>query len=253
MTKLMNRADLRVLAATVVLVAAACVSAPAWSDVALTPHEASYKVKISVVGGRLTTRLAVTDNGYAATHLIEPTGMSRLLTRGNLVETSEFSSGPDGVLPVAYRTNDTLSRDKTRAEVRFDWEADKAVGIVDGEAVLTDLEGLSHDRVSIQYQLMHDLLNGRPNEQYRMYEVDKLRKVNIRNIGTRQVKVRAGKFEAVGIQHQAENSSRVTTLWCVAELDFLPVIIEQHRKGKLRVRATLESYSPVVSETPAAD
>jgi hypothetical protein len=84
-----------------------------------------------------------------------------------------------------------------------------------------------------------------------MYEVDKLRTVNIRNIGTRQVKVRAGKFEAVGIQHQAENSSRVTTLWCVAELDYLPVIIQQHRKGKLRVEATLETYSPVIADTAA--
>lgn len=253
MTIFMNRADLQVLAATVLLVAAACLSAPAWSDVALTPHEATYHVKIKVVGGKLKTRLAVTENGYAATHVIAPTGMSRLLARGNLVEASEFTSGPDGVVPIAYRTNDTLSRDKSRAEVRFDWEANKAAGIVDGEAVLTDLEGLSHDRVSIQYQLMHDLLNDTPSEQYRMYEVDKLRMVNIRNIGTRQVAVRAGKFEAVGIQHQAENSSRVTTLWCVAELDYLPVIIEQHRKGKLRVRATLESYSPVASDTPATE
>ena len=251
MTISVNHAGLRALAATVLLVAAACLSAPAWSDVALTPHEASYRVKITVVGGKLNTRLAVTENGYAATHVIAPTGMSRLLARGNLAETSEFTSGPDGVVPIAYRTNDTLSRDKTRAEVRFDWEANKAVGIVDGEAVLTDIEELSHDRVSIQYQMMHDLLNDTPNEQYRMYEVDKLRTVNIRNIGTRQVKVRAGEFEAVGIQHQAENSSRVTTLWCVAELDYLPVIIEQHRKGKLRVRATLESYSPVSADMGA--
>jgi hypothetical protein len=248
-----NHAGLRALAATLLVVAAACLSAPAWSEVALTPHEARYKVKITVVSGKLNTRLALTENGYEATHVIAPTGMSRLLARGDIAETSEFVSGPDGIVPIAYRTNDTLSRDKTRAEVRFDWEANKAVGIVDGEAVLTELEGLSHDRVSIQYQLMHDLLNESPNEQYRMYEVDKLRTVNIRNIGTRQVKVRAGKFEAIGIQHQAENSSRVTTLWCVAELDYLPVIIEQHRKGKLRVRATLESYSPVASDTAATE
>jgi hypothetical protein len=37
-------------------------------------------------------------------------------------------------------------------------------------------------------------------------------------------------------------SSRVTTLWCVPELEYLPVIIEQHRKGKLNLRAVLASY-----------
>ncbi|MCH8137152.1 MAG: hypothetical protein IIB77_14350 [Proteobacteria bacterium] len=46
------------------------------------------------------------------------------------------------------------------------------------------------------------------------------------------------------MQHQAEGSSRTTTLWCVEELDYLPVIIEQHRKGKLRMRATLIRYTP---------
>jgi hypothetical protein len=98
--------------------------------------------------------------------------------------------------------------------------------------------------VSIQYVLMHDLLDDGPNTQYRMFDVDKLKTVNVRSIGHKQIKVPAGTFNAIGIQHQAENSSRVMTLWCAEELDYLPIIIEQHRKGKLRVRATLRSYKP---------
>jgi len=77
-----------------------------------------------------------------------------------------------------------------------------------------------------------------------MFEVDKLKKISVRSIGTKEVKVPAGKYTAIGIEHQAENSSRTTTLWCVEELDYLPVIIEQHRKGKLKVRATLKKYAP---------
>ena len=44
----------------------------------------------------------------------------------------------------------------------------------------------------------------------------------------REIRVPAGEFTAVGVQHQAEGSSRVTTLWCVEELDFLPVLPRQH-------------------------
>ena len=58
------------------------------------------------------------------------------------------------------------------------------------------------------------------------------------------MKVPYGRFEATGIQHQAEGSSRITTLWVVEELGYLPVIIEQHRKGKLQVRAVLTDYQP---------
>jgi hypothetical protein len=91
---------------------------------------------------------------------------------------------------------------------------------------------------------MHDLLNNQRSDKYTMFEIDRIRPVNVRVIGEKRVDVPAGKFDVIGIQHQAEGSKRVTTLWCARELDYLPVIIEQHRKGKLRVRATLTDYVP---------
>lgn len=209
----------------------------------LVPHSAEYKVKISVVSGRLNTELTTSESGYVAKHVIVPTGMSRLLARGEISEESEFADSDGGIYPVAYRSNDTLSKDKGRADIRFDWDANKATGTVDDQDFQSALDGLLHDRVSIQYALMHDLLNDGPGTQYRLFEVDELKTINVRSIGIKTVKVPAGTFEAVGIQHQAENSSRTTTLWCVEELGFLPVIIEQHRKGKLRVRATLRRYT----------
>lgn len=211
----------------------------------LAPHTAEYSVRISVVSGRLRTSLTSSEDGYTAEHTIKPTGASRLFARGAISELSEFADGPDGLKPIAYRSNDTLSRDKVRADIRFDWDSNSATGTVNGEDYAAELAGFSHDRVSIQYQLMQDLLAGDPGEQYRMFEVDKQKLLNIRTVETKTVKVPAGTFEAIGIQHQAENSSRVTTLWCVEALGYLPVIIEQHRKGKLKVRAKLRKYVPI--------
>ena len=226
------------------LVAFGLLAGPVQASGKLTPHVAEYNVKISVVSGRLHTQLKETEAGYSAEHVIAPTGMSRLVAHGQIAEVSEFGNGSDGLYPIAYRSDDTLSRDKVHADIRFDWDANQARGTVNGEDIVTDLEGLSHDRISIQYELMHDLLNDGPSPKYRMFEVDKLKMLNIRKVGTKKVQVPAGSFDAVGIQHQAENSSRVTTLWCVEELGYLPVIIEQHRNGKLRVRATLRNYRP---------
>lgn len=211
---------------------------------ALTPHSAEYKVKISVLSGELHTRLQATDDGYEATHMITPTGMARIFTNGTIEETAGFSPKLSGVIPVTYVSNDSISKDKTRADVRFDWETRAVTGTVNDEPVEDVLAEFAHDRVSIQYELMLNLLNGGLSEQYILFDIDRLKTLNVSNIGTKEVKVPAGRFEAVGIQHQAEGSSRVTTLWCVEELDYLPVIIEQHRKGKLRLRAILKSYSP---------
>ena len=219
-------------------------AAPLQAESLLVPHTATYKVKISVLGGQLDTELRQTATGYSATHVIVPTGMSRMFARGSIVETSYFDPAPDGVRPREYVSKDTLSRDKEDATIHFDWETGEARGTVNGNDVVSLIDGLAHDRVSIQYEVMHDLLGGNTSNQYTMFEIDRLRPVNVQIIGKKTVKVPAGKFDVVGVQHQSEGSKRITTLWCAEQLGYLPVVIEQHRLGKLKVRATLEIYTP---------
>lgn len=236
-----------VLQALSLLCAVAALSVPASAETLLTPHKAQYKVKISVLGGQLNTELTSTADGYVATHVIKATGMSRMLARGRIRESSAFDRVPDGIRPVHYDSNDTLTRDKTRASIQFDWAAGEASGKVNSEDFHSVMDELAYDRVSIQYELMSDLLNGDPSENYVLFDIDELKTITVRNIGARTVTVPAGEYEAIGVQHQTPGSKRVTTMWCVKELDYLPVIIEQHRKGKLRMRAVLSSYSPLTT------
>ena len=210
----------------------------------LTPHTAEYKVKVNVVSGQLRTELASMEDGYVARHTIRPTGLSRVLSRGSIEETSAFVTAVGGVRPRRYFTSDTLSSDKENIDIEFDWSAGEARGTVNGAPVTSVMNAIAHDRVSIQYELMYDLLNDGPSPEYVLFDVDHLKTVMVRNIGRQTIKVPAGSYTAVGIQHQAVNSKRITTLWCAEELGYLPVVIEQHRKGKLRVRATLTRYQP---------
>ncbi len=214
----------------------------------LTPHSAEYKIRISVLGGELTTELRATDAGYVAHHIVRPTGITKIIAQGTIAESSEFEFESDVVRPIHYISDDSLSRDKKRAEVDFDWNALIVRGTINDDPIEMVLEGRAHDRVSIQYELMHDLMNGKLGTRYILYDIDELKAINVTNIGRKQIRVPAGEFDAIGIQHQTENSSRVTTLWCVPELDYLPVLIEQHRDGKLRVRASLKEYMP--EDTP---
>jgi len=218
-------------------------SLPVSAQPSLTPHTAEYKVKISVLSGQLNTELRRTANGYVANHVIRPTGLSKIITRGTMDVTSEFDSQPDGIKPVRYQAVDTI-RDEPDVDLRFDWSTNQAIGTVGDKNVQLQLDGMAYDSVSIQYELMHDLLTGNPSEQYVLFDVDKMRIANVSLVGEKEVVTKAGKFIAVGVQHQKDGSSRTTTLWCVKELDYLPVIIEQHREGKLNFRAKLVKYSP---------
>ena len=204
----------------------ATATAAAHAEPFLTPHSATYDVKVSVVGGELTTRLSRSEDGrYVATHTIRPTGISRMLARGKITETSEFFAADDGIRPDKYRSIDTLSRDKENVDIQFDWNSGEARGTVNDVFVVSAMEDVAHDRVSIQYELMHDLVSGAPNTEYVLFDIDRLKVVTVRNVGQKTIK-------------------RTTTLWCVKELDYLPVLIEQHKKGKLRVRAVLSKYTP---------
>ena len=231
----------------VAIAALALAASQAYAETALTPHKAQYKVTISVFGGQLNTQLSTTADGYVATHSIKTTGMTRMLSRGEINETSSFDRVPSGIRPETFESNDTLTPGKIRTSIQFDWAAGTASGTVNDEVVTSSLDEIAYDRVSIQYELMSDLMNGMTSENYVLFDVDELKTIEVRNIGTRTVKVPAGEYEAIGLQHQAVGSKRITTMWCVQKLDYLPVIIEQHRKGDLKMRAVLSTYSPVES------
>ncbi len=236
---------MRLMSLTTVLITLLLAAAPVdrvFAETALTPHSAQYKVRISIVGGQLNTELRATENGYVARHVIKPRGMSRLITRGSMDVTSEFAPTADGVKPVRFQSVDTI-RKEPDVDLNFDWTTNKVSGTVGEEEVSLQLEGVAHDSVSIQYALMYDLLNGEPNGQYVLFDIDKMRNANVSIAGQKEIKTKAGKFTAIGVRHQKEGSSRITTLWCVEELGYLPVVIEQHRKNKLKFRATLVKYT----------
>jgi len=211
----------------------------------LTPHTAEYKVEISIVNGKLTTQFEMTETGYMAESVIKATGLSRLIAGGSIRERSWFSEKDGRIQPRQYRSTDGLSSDHDAIDLDFNWDSREVTGLIDGEDFQAALDGDVHDRVSLQYGLMYDLLNGGERAEYFLQDAEELKTLSISNIGTKAVKVPFGRFTAIGIQHQRVGSSRVTTLWCVEELGYLPVIIEQHRKGKLRLRAVLTKYEPL--------
>jgi len=219
---------------------------PTLASETLAPHNAEYKIKISILGGRLLTSFQLTDQGYAATSTIKATGMARLVARGSITESSVFYDFDDGIRPAEFHSVDSLSSRGEIVDLAFDWDSQEVAGFIDGEDFRADLDGIVHDRVSLQYALMHDLLNGGHRDSYSLQDAEKLKLLTVTDMGSKIVKVPFGKFEAIGIQHRAGNSSRVTTLWCAEELGYLPIMIEQHRKGKLKVRAVLAKYTPTV-------
>lgn len=230
-----------------VLLSAIALLPAASAETHLTPHIAEYKVKVKVLSGKLRSEVRLTDEGYAAHSVLSAAGFASIFVRGDVSEQSLFSTTADGVRPIRYSSQDRISKKDKFMEFEFDWDDMQVTGTINDEAVNLALEDQVHDRVSIQYELMLDLLNDRQRSEYVLLDDFETELLSVTNVGSRSVKVPFGEFEAVGIQHRKKKSKseRITTLWCVRELDYLPVIIEQHRKGKLAMRAVLTRYEPL--------
>ena len=228
------------------LLAFASILLPAFASAerALTPHVAEYKIKVSILSGKLNTEVKQTENGYSARSVLRAAGIASWFVRGDVIESSEFAIVEDGVRPLNYHSVDKISKEDKYMDFVFDWERNQVTGKIDNEDFVLELQERAHDRVSLQYELMLDLLNDSRIIEYSLLDDDEVKSLHVTYVGTEEVKVPYGKFNTIKIQHRKENSNRVTTLWCAEELDYLPVKIEQHRDDKLAVRAVLSKYKP---------
>ena len=106
----------------------AALASPTVVGASLTPHETEYKVRVSGVGGRLTTRLERQGDAFEATHILEPKGFASLFARGDVRERARFEDLGEGLQPLAYESRNTL-REDSGAQLDFDWSAGRVTGM----------------------------------------------------------------------------------------------------------------------------
>ncbi|MFK7886479.1 MAG: DUF3108 domain-containing protein [Gammaproteobacteria bacterium] len=210
----------------------------------LAPFEARYKVRMSGLSGRMTMSLAHEDGRYQARSYLKPKGFATLLAGGELEETVSFDIAQNRVRPLSYQLRDTIARNDKRGALTFDWDAGTASGDSDGTPLNYDIDTLTLDRLSLQYALMLDLLNGRSAPGYTMLDGERRKNLTISQAGDQTIKVPFGRFEVREVRHQNQGSSRRTILYCAKELGYLPVRIEQYKNDDLRVRADLVEHTP---------
>jgi len=52
-------------------------------------------------------------------------------------------------------------------------------------------------------------------------------------LGEEHISVPAGEYDTVKVRRQRSGSSRATVMWCVPELNYLPVLTQQFKEDKI--------------------
>ncbi|MDZ7643603.1 MAG: hypothetical protein U5K76_04820 [Woeseiaceae bacterium] len=153
---------------------------PATGSTGLTPHAAEYEIQHQRAE-RYSCRRVLQRRWrlHGALDHRTPTGLASVLMSGSIVEQSEFETLAEGIRPQHYQSVDTLSKDDKTMSFRFDWQDNVVVGAINKEDFRFSSTGPFTTRVSIQYELMHNLLNGEESGQYALLDGDELKELTV--------------------------------------------------------------------------
>lgn len=222
----------------------------------IAPFRVSYSVGNNVItAGQATLELAETVDGVWRFKLeTRPTGVFRLTGKGNVAETSDLRFVPtddDGFLvrPDTYRYRQDDER-RRAVDASFDWEDMLLSWTRRGKSDSISLaENPASDRLSVMLAVMSSLRQNEYTSEHLVFDSGKLKRVIFEVQGEDRLETSLGPMDTIRVlRRNLEGSSRTTVTWFAPSLDYMPVKIEQLKRGDLVARLTLRSLSNATTE-----
>lgn len=212
---------------------------------ALESYVAVYEVKSMGFTAISETTLSRNADGsgnvvYEYRSTSRPKGLARLIRRAPAVEISRFRLEGEQFIPLEFHFVDGKASAERSNHIVF--ADDKANSTYKGASVSIDLQPGYVDRVLEQIILRQGLREQQVQKRFMVVDRNEVRVIDYTAEPTEEVATALGSMTAVRLLRQREGSSRSTRIWFAKDLDFLPVRIEQMRKGEVTGVATLVSY-----------
>ena len=212
------------------------------SEDQIKPHIANYEVNVRGIKGNLDTILNTKDNIYVAKNELIASGIASIFLRGNVKESSTFSILNSEFLPASFSSIDDMSKEKKSITIHFEKNKNVISSIFNGDKKILPYDQNTFDRLSLKYALMLDLSNQNILPQYKVFEGEDIKLINVEILESKTLNVPYGEFKVIGIKNDESGSSKRSILWCAEELDYLPIVIEQYRNEKLWMQAKLSYH-----------
>lgn len=222
-------------AAGLLLFAASAVAGGGGLPAPLQPFEAEYRLTDgSARLGRATLALEPARDGWRYHSRVEPEGLLALLA-GEVQDEAVLEAHGGGLRPLRFRH----AEDDGRLAVDFDWAAGEARVSGRREATLP-LEPGTHDQFSAMLAVIRAFAAGEKRLQLPSIDDEGEREPLVfEHAGRARIEVPLGSYDTIHVRRIREHSKRETETWLAPELNWVPVRIDQSRKGKLVARMEL--------------
>jgi Protein of unknown function (DUF3108) len=169
-----------------------------------------------------------------------PRGIGRVMSERPTME-SVMRITDAGVRPLRYHADDGTSSTKRDADVTFDWEHGRVTGVYEDTKVDMPITPGIQDDLSIQIELMHELLIGRTPEKLALLDKNSVREYRYVREGEATLSTPVGTVETVIYRSQKAGSPRVTRFWCAPSKGYVPMRVEQRRNDDIEWTMQIQS------------
>lgn len=174
-----------------------------------------------------------------------PEGVFKLTGKGRIRETTTFRVDPDmalGIAPITYQYRQDEER-RRRVDASFDVEAGELSWEYRGERGSDSLETGLIDRFSATLVIKSALETGFDEVEIAVFDNGRIKPTRFTVDGRETVETDIGRFDTIRVlSRRTDSASRETITWFAPALDYLPVLIEQRKRGDLVARMRLERY-----------
>ena len=210
-------------------------------------YEASWK-GIAVGTSDIKLEHGAEPGQYMYTWTITPHGIVRLAYRDDLVQRSWLRVVANHVRPDKYFGKEGASS----VEIKFDWQDKRATGVSETKPVDIQLPEGAQDVMSIQVEVMLDLMNGNLPKTFQIIDKDQLKEFNYTQEGSAKIRTELGELETIVVTSQRTGNNRILRMWFAPSLGFAPVQAERSRDGKVEIAIRVKRLDRLVSQPSLA-
>lgn len=219
---------------------------------ASTDWEATYSVRQGTIeGGQAVQRYTAADGRYRLTLDVTPGGVVALFTQETFHDESSGLVDGGDLRPQRYVHVRAGGRKQRDYEYRFDWQAGQ-VAEVDGDRPPAVLQPGTLDELTYVEALRRALADGKTGLTLPvLYGSDgEIRDYRLQTLGEEEISTPAGRFRTIKVQRTQTGGKYTVTLWCAPALDYFPVRIDRHKRGRSQGTLLLSSFEAASGRAP---
>jgi hypothetical protein len=212
---------------------------------------ATYEVSYGILRGEMTLELRQEDrSAYVYETSLTPRGIVSMFRRGSIVETTSLRIENGELVPVDYRSTDTIADPARNTVYRFDSATGRVTGVYKERTVDEPLRPNGHNRISAHVAVMLAMNTGSRMSGISVFDRARWRDFEFEVFPGQAVRTKLGEFETVEIRYSSDKKNKSWSLHCAEALGYAPVMIIYREQDDIKSKARLVTYRPLGGPGP---